>query len=93
MIVKDPRPDAAPDFIDLTEDEQRQVLVETAQRIFGKEMPIANGIECAFCQTDHPMIVVDTDATFMPERMEFLLLCPDSPTEEFWVRVDPDVSL
>lgn len=93
MIVSDPRPDAAPDFLDLTKQEQHQVLRETAMRIFGKEMPIANGIECALCQADHPMIVVDADATFMPDRMEYLLLCPDSPTEEFWVRVDPDVSL
>ena len=93
MIVNDPRPDAAPDFIDLTPEEQLQVLAETAKRIFGKEMPIVNGIECAHCQGIHPMIVVDTDATFMPDRMELLLLCPDSPTEEFWVRVDPDASL
>ena len=93
MIVNDPWPDATPDFFDLTAEEQRQVLDETAMRVFGKEMPIVNGIECALCQADHPLIVVDTDATFMPERMEFLLLCPDSPEEEFWARVDPDVSL
>ena len=93
MIVNDPWPDATPDFFDLTAEEQRQVLDETAMRVFGKEMPIVNGIECAHCQGIHPMIVVDTDATFMPDRMELLLLCPDSPTVEFWVRVDPEASL
>lgn len=93
MIVKDPWPDAVPDFVDLTAEEQREVLSETAMRVFGKEMPVVNGVECPLCLADHPMILMDTDATFMPDRMELLLLCPDSPNEEFWVRVDPDTSL